>query len=145
MAQDEKQGFVTNAVIGDIYELEAGRLALRRGVSEPVRRLAEALIDDHTTSAHQLTSTFRGMESAPQPPLELDERRADMIDHLRKAPDDAFDARFLEQQYLAHEESVRLFRGFAESGDDPRLRLFAAASLPTLERHLELVRGLRSH
>jgi putative membrane protein len=69
--------------------------------------------------------------------MELDTRRQTMIDHLREAPDDGFDAAYASQQVLAHEETVALMRSYASGGDNPQLRSLAQSALPVIERHLE--------
>lgn len=139
----EAKSFVENAAIGDLYEIKAATIALRRSRSDGVKALARKMIDDHTTASHQLSSTLRSMPDVPEPPSDVDSRRATMIDHLEKAPEDEFDKRYLEQQELAHQETLTLFRNMVERQGDPRLRLFAAGTLSSLERHLVAVRGTR--
>lgn len=139
--------FVMNAAIGDMYEREAARIAIERSRSPEIQRFAEQMIEDHTTSTHQLRSALamnetRGVEPPPEEP---DQRRQGMLDHLREASDDDFDKMYLDQQQMAHQETITLFRGFAESGDNPQLRSVAAGALPGLERHLEHVKRLKGH
>lgn len=135
--------FVQNAAIGDLYEMEAGKIALARSRTDRVRRLAEKMIDDHRTASHQLRSTLRSIPDAPEMPEALDVRRGQMIDHLEKAADEDFDKRYLEQQEMAHKETLTLFDTFLEAGTDPRLVQFAEATRPALRRHLAAVRALR--
>lgn len=132
--------FIKQAAISDLYEREAARIALERARSDEVRMIAHKMLDDHMTSTHQLKSTLRSMKSPPSPPKDLDKRRQTMIDHLNEATDEDFDQRYLEQQLMAHEEAVTLFESFATRGeDDPGLMLFAAATLPSLYRHRDMV------
>lgn len=135
------ESFVTNAAISDLYEREAARLALERSRSETVRMIASHMLDDHTTSTHQLQSTLRSLPGAPLPPTQLDDRRSDMLENLREASDKDFDKRYLEQQSLAHREAITLFEGFASRGDHPALRLFALSTAPSLHRHLDMVKA----
>src|SRR5690606_16236687 len=48
------ENFVTEAAQGDLFELESSRLALERSDSEEVLAMALKMLDDHTTSTHQL-------------------------------------------------------------------------------------------
>ncbi len=141
----DADSFVASAASGGAYEVAAAALAQERGRSETVRTLAKVLRDDHTTAHHQLRSTLRSMPKAPGLSNEMTGRHAQMLDHLRDTPGEEFDDRYLEQQMLAHQETLTLFQGYAGRGDDPRLRLFAQATVPSLERHLEMVRALRKH
>lgn len=144
VAGDAASGtFISEAMIGNLYELEASRIALGRARSDHVRGLAAMMIDDHETAAHQLQSTLRSMPKPPKIPTEMDKRRAEMLDRLRDADDAGFDGRFLEQQEMAHKENLTLFMSFADNGDNPMLRQFAVATIPALERHLGMVKAVQ--
>ncbi len=135
--------FVENAAIGDMYEIEAARIALQRSRSEPVRVFAQMMLDDHTTATHQMMSALRTSEvsrsQSLQLPAGLDTRRSSMIDHLRKADDADFDKRYLEQQQMAHSETETLLSGYGESGDNPQLASLARSALPMVQRHKAMV------
>ena len=138
--------FIENAAIGDMYEIEAAYIALRRTRSDAVRAVAEKMIDDHTTSTHQLRSALRMNETSglPAPPSALDQRRKMMIEHLDAAPDADFDKTYLDQQVLAHKETHDLMSGFAAHGDNAQLRSFALGTAPVVLRHLRHVERLAS-
>lgn len=168
------EDFVEQAAIGNLYEIEAARIALDRSRGERVREIAQKMIEDHRGLKHKLeaataggigagASTATGAGTTPgdstapgastaastssgEPgarqlklPLELDTRRSTMIDHLRKAPDDAFDGHYLDQQVAAHKETLSLMRSYRDGGDDERLKQFARESAPMIESHLERV------
>jgi len=130
--------FIENAVIGDRYEIESARLALDRSQSPDVRRAAERMIVDHAANTHHLLAALQMNETrgAPQPPDALDARRQTMINHLREAPEESFDATYAAQQVMAHEETVALMRSYAGGGDNAQLRSVAQSALPVVERHL---------
>ena len=44
---------------------------------------------------------------------------------------DDFDKAYIEAQYKAHVETLELFKGYAQGGEDTRMRAFAAELLPT--------------
>jgi putative membrane protein len=46
--------FVEKAATGDMYEIEAARIALRRSGSAGIRSIAQQMIDDHTASVHHM-------------------------------------------------------------------------------------------
>ncbi|HEX2117418.1 MAG TPA: DUF4142 domain-containing protein [Alphaproteobacteria bacterium] len=136
----DARSFVENAAIGDMYEMEAARIALQRSRSAPVLTLAQMMLEDHTTTTHQMMSALRSSEvtrfhGALTPPTELDARRKTMIDHLRDAPDADFDKRYLDQQQMAHSETETLLRSYGEGGDNPQLQSVARSALPMVQRH----------
>jgi putative membrane protein len=141
--------FVASATVGDLYEIGAGSLALERSGSPEVRTFARMMVDHHTTSAHQLQSALRSTEvrtesGPPTAPETLDEHRRGMIDNLRDAPDDAFDGRYLDQQKMAHQETLALLKGYAEHGDNPQLQSYARGGIPMVERHLKMLGAIRA-
>jgi putative membrane protein len=133
--------FVESARIGDLYEVAAARIALARSTSEPVRLIARKMIEDHMAAIHHVDAALEMNETkgVASPPAELDARRKGMIKHLEEAPNKAFESTYLDQQVLAHEETVSLLRTYSTDGDNPQLRSYALATLPVVERHLEAV------
>ena len=139
-------GFVEQAAIGDMYEIEAGRLAMQRSRHDKVRAMARKMIVDHTTSSHHLMAALEMNETrgvAP-PAKKLDTRRETMLKHLAEASEDEFDRTYLDQQVLAHEETTSLMRSYTEKGDNPQLRSLALSTLPVVERHLAHMTELRA-
>jgi putative membrane protein len=146
----DSEAFVTNAGIGDLYEIQAAELAMARSRSEGVREFARMMVEHHTTSTHQMQSALSSSEVRSQlpglqAPTALDERRQGMIDNLADATDDAFDGRYLDQQRTAHQETAALLKGYLEHGDNPQLRSVARGALPMVERHLVSAGRVASH
>lgn len=142
--------FVQNAAMGDMYEVAAGEIAARRSRSDAVRMFAAMMVQHHTTSMHQMQSALASSEVTLEhpdlrAPAELDNRRNGMLQHLQDASDDDFDTTYLDQQKLAHRETVTLLKGYAENGDNPQLRSTALGALPMVERHLRALDRLAVH
>ena len=137
--------FVKNAAIGDLYEIEAAKIAMVRSREERTAQIARKMIADHTTSTHHLQAAMEMNETRGVEPTarDLDTRRQTMLDHLAEAPEDAFDKTYLDQQVLAHEETVTLMRNYSEGGDNAQLRSFALGTLPVVERHLTFAKTVR--
>jgi putative membrane protein len=140
------EGFVTNAAIGDLYEIEAGRIAVARGQSDQVRTLGAMMVEHHTTSMHQMQSALMSSETPDLAPvMTLDERRKGMIDNLADATDEAFDKRYLDQQRMSHNETSMLLKAYAEHGENPQFRSVARGALPMVERHLKVFTAAGTH
>lgn len=131
------EGFVSNAAIANMYEIEAARMALQRSNNARVKAIAQTIVDDHTKAGADLRAAASGMTL----PTALDERHKGLIDNLRGASNENFDRVYLEQQQAAHREAVDLFSGYADGGDNASLKAFAAKTLPALRSHLEMVNG----
>ncbi len=136
----DTDAFLTNAAIGDMYEIESSRLALERSQSAQVKKAAETIIKDHEAASAKLKAIAAGMGKTL--PTEMDERRKGMMDNLRAADASSFDDRYLDQQTAAHHEAITMFKGYREMGADATLKAFAAEVTPRLEHHVELVGSL---
>jgi putative membrane protein len=134
--------FVKDAAISGLYEIEAGKLALKRSMNAEVKSAAQMIIDDHTAADAKL-KTLVSAGKAPGPlPTALDERRKGMLDNLQGASAKDFDDRYLDQQTMAHHEALLAFNGYAKAGDNADLKAFAAETAPKLEHHAEMVTKL---
>ena len=137
------EGYVTNAAIGDMYEIQAAEIALERTQNAQVRELAQMIHDDHTAASQRLQGLApTADEDGVELPTEMDERRQGLIDNLRAASAEDFDDVFVDQQVAAHQEALTLHRGFADNEDAAQLADHARQVVPNLERHLEMAEQL---
>jgi len=134
-------GFVTNAAIGNMYEIESSRMALDKARSPELKQYAQRMIDDHTKTMAEMKELVGSLPDVTVPTA-MDERRQGMIDNLRQAPAENFDQVYIGQQTAAHTESVELHETYADSGDNEPLKAMATKHLPTLRAHLEMARGM---
>ena len=135
-------GFVTNAAIGDMYEIQAGNLANEKSKNAQVKALASMIVKDHTTMSTELKAAVASSGANVQVPAALDERRAGMIDNLKQAAPDQFDKTYIAQQVAAHREAVELAQTYADAGDNAALKAHATKGLPKIQAHLEQAQKL---
>ncbi|KAK0360704.1 hypothetical protein LTR94_026261, partial [Friedmanniomyces endolithicus] len=127
------EGFVSNAAIGGMYEVEAGRIAAERSKTPAVKTFAEKMVSDHTKAADALKPIAAQLNLAV--PTALDERRKGLIDNLRGASDQDFDRIYLQQQENAHAETVSLLENYGRMGDQQALKTWASETLPVVRAH----------
>ena len=89
--------FVTNAGVGDLYEVAAGELAAQRASSDAVRDFGQMMVEHHTTAVHQMRAALMSREvgeALPDltPVAALDAKRQQMLDQLLAAKDDILTA-----------------------------------------------------
>lgn len=132
--------FVNNAVISDLYEIQAGQIAQAKGQSSQVKSFGKQMVTDHTA----LSNTIKPLIAAAgkTAPTGLDERRKGLIDNLNAAAPADFDKVYISQQEAAHTEALTLMQGYADHGDDAGLKGGAAKALPKIKAHLEHVQAL---
>ncbi|QDD88838.1 DUF4142 domain-containing protein [Pseudomonas oryzihabitans] len=133
--------FVDDASAKGIAEIEAGKLALEKSQSQDIKSFAQQMIDDHTKANAQLKSLAQQKKLEVSSDAELMDKAKAMILQVR---DDSFDRSYANNQVVAHEQTIAIFRTEAETSKDAELKAFAQKTLPTLEHHLQEAKALQS-
>jgi putative membrane protein len=142
IGQMSTDAFVTNAGISDMYEIQAGEIAQKKGQSADVKAFGKMMVADHTAMGK---AAEPAMKASGKPiPIELDERRKGLIDNLNAADPGEFDKVYLDQQEAAHDEALTLMKGYADNGDDAGLKAAAAKAVPKVQAHLDHVKQLKA-
>lgn len=131
--------FVRRVAMTDLFEVEAGELAMRRGQHGEIKGYGQMLATDHQKSLQQLKELMKDQDVVPK---SLDPDHATVVARLREMPEGEFDRSFVAMQIEAHDRAIALLERYAESGDDPKLRAFARESLTPNRHHLEIARRL---
>jgi len=129
--------FVTNAAIGGMYEVEAGRIAAERSGNPRVKALGEMMVTDHGKAGEELKTIAAAANLAV--PTALDQRHQGLIDNLRGASNEDFDRVYLQQQEAAHNETAALLETWGRTGDNEPLKAWAAKTLPVVRGHQRMV------
>lgn len=132
---DETKTFVKKAGISNLFEIRSSQVAINKGRRDDVREFAQMMIEDHTKAGNDLKKALSVSPLPIEAPGMLDEDHQEKINDLKKADVEDFDEDYIEAQIDAHEKAVSLFEDYAENGDDPALREFAANTLPVLRKH----------
>lgn len=135
------QDFVNKLAGSNLYEIEAAKLARAKSKSDQVRTFAASMIDEHGKAQSQLetavTAAANGLRFEPR----LDADQQSQIDALRNAGAD-FDSIYVRQQRTAHEQTLALVRGYAESGAVQALREHAQKASEVVTKHLQMANDL---
>ncbi len=140
------KGFVDEAGLTDMYEVQAGQLATMRAKSADVKNLGQKMVDEHTKSTSELKGIL--IKAAPNfmPPMQLDARREALLNDLKGAKDEDFEGRYIAQQINIHDEALILMRGYAKDGDNPDIKDFAAKVQPVVQMHIDMINDIdRAH
>jgi putative membrane protein len=140
-ATNSTDQFVTGLVTANMYEIQAGQIAAKKGVSPDVKAFGKMMVTDHTAMGKDADPALKA--SGKPIPTELDERRKGMIDNLNAAKPADFDAAYLSQQEAAHNETLTLLKGYADGGDDAGLKAVATSAIPKVQAHLDKVHQLQ--
>ncbi|HTJ89059.1 MAG TPA: DUF4142 domain-containing protein [Acidocella sp.] len=128
--------FLHAAAQSGLSEVQEGQLAQSKGTGA-VQKIGARMVADHTKINQQLTSLAQTMGITV--PSSTTNAQAAQLAQLKETSGASFDRLYLRDQRRAHERAIKLFRTQAESGTDPDLKKFAAANLPTLQEHLQMI------
>jgi putative membrane protein len=134
--------FVSNAAQSDMYEIQAGQVALQKSKNPDVKAFAKQMIKDHTALTKAMTPLIKA--AGQTPPADLDQRRKGFLDNLKAADAGSFDKTYIDQQVAAHDEALTLMQGYAKDGSDAGLKAGAAKAVPTVQMHSDMAKKLQA-
>ncbi|MFT3727750.1 MAG: DUF4142 domain-containing protein [Terricaulis sp.] len=140
--QVSTQDFIQKAAMSDMFEVAAGRLAQTRASNAAIRDFARQMVQAHTATTAGLKAALLGQADLPAPPAALDQDHQNMLNDLRNASAAEFDQKYVDNQTHAHEDALNLMQGYAQTGDNPALKAFAADTAPKVQQHLDMIRQL---
>jgi putative membrane protein len=141
-ASETTSDYVRDAALGDRFEIEAAKLARERTHNPEVQRYARMMIEDHTASSSALKAALIEHHIDVAPPKKLDQQHAQALQDLQAESSRSFDERYMEAQVQAHEEALELHNTYAQNGDNPDLKRFAALTASKVRKHLQLARAI---
>lgn len=133
--------YVPRAQIADLFEIEAGRVAVERARKKDVKDFAQTMVDEHTRATARFSAAVQKAGLTPKP-ASLDTEHLNQLQILKVASDSAFDRLYVTGQVEAHEKALRLHQDYATSGDNAALKAAAQEAVPMIRKHLEHIRQI---
>ncbi|QLL10642.1 DUF4142 domain-containing protein [Pseudomonas chlororaphis] len=133
--------FVEEAAQAGINEIESSKLALEKSTFADVKAFATQMISDHSKANQELLVLAKKLDIQVPDEASLTAKAKQMILEMR---DESFDKAYADNQVVAHEKAVELFKKEVASSDKPELKAFAEETLPKLQDHLDMARHLQS-
>ena len=135
------QQFVDFAAQTDMVEANLGQLAETVGSSQAVKDYGQMLAMDHTNDYHQLYDAAH--QASLNVPDAIDKEHNKMlIDPLQKLKGAAFDRRFAQEMIAGHTKAIAVYKKEAADAQNPGIKAYAQAALPTLQKHLDGAKNL---
>jgi putative membrane protein len=133
--------FVKEGAMSDMLEIESSKIAQQKGNAQE-KKFAEQMITDHTKTSSELKSMVSSSNLKADIPTALDSSSQSKLDKLRDAKPENFASQYDPMQVSAHKEAVSLFQRYGKGGDDPKIKDWAAKTLPNLQHHLEVAQDM---
>jgi putative membrane protein len=133
--------FVTNAAMTDMFEIQAGRLAIRKTDDPAYLDFAQLMIADHTKTTEELKKMVPQLQGV-QLPQDLDSTPKAKIDKLSSLSGAPFERQYKTDNVEGHKQAIAMFQNYAQSGDNSDLKKWAGDTLPLLKTHLQHAEAL---
>ncbi|MET1026730.1 MAG: DUF4142 domain-containing protein [Dongiaceae bacterium] len=130
------QDYVNDAAIGDMFEIDSGKLALAKSQNKDVKAFASHMVQDHEASAAKLQGVIKDKNVAVVLPSRMDQAHLDLLSKLQAAQGADFDKLYVAMQLDGHRQALKLHQGYADSGDAAELKTFATVVAPMVDKHL---------
>ncbi len=140
LADISAEDFVDEASAKGIAEIETARIALEKSNTNAVREFAQQMITDHTAANNELRQIAQRKNLDVADDAELMNKAKAFI--LKQRDGESFDQAYANNQVVAHEQTIELFRDATRS-QDAEIKVFATKTLPKLEQHLQKAKALQ--
>lgn len=141
-AAAREAAFFAQAAHSGASEMELSRVVLERATQSSVKDFARTVLDDHRKVSYELTQLAQRVGVAlPTVPTHQVEQKTETLQRIKAAD---VDRQYLSDMIADHIRAVNTFKDAARFAPDPRVRAWAAAQVPVLEKHLADAQRLSS-
>jgi len=134
--------FAMAAAHGGDTEVELGKLAAEKATNPDVKAFGQQMVQDHGEANEKLMSI--GQQESMTLPADMDMKQQAMYNKLKMLSGPDFDKAYVAGMVKDHQEDVKAFTKEANSGADPKLKQFAAETLPVIQGHLDKIKAIQA-
>jgi putative membrane protein len=134
--------FLQEAAGVNLMEIRLGQLAQSKASNAAVKQFGQRMVNDHNRLEQDLISMVSANGIALNPTLTSDQN--DKINSLQNLSGPQFDQAYMSLMIQGHQTDVAQFENQSRNAASPRVRDFAARSLPVLQQHLTLAQQVGS-
>lgn len=132
--------FLTDAIAGDIGEIQLAQIAQDKASDKKVRDFAQTLAADHAKSKDQATqlaaSVGASVPAKPTPDFSVEAGK------LQALAGRDFDQEFVSFAVNSHQEALTSYQAEAGTADPAPVVAYARQTVPVLKTHLEMAEAL---
>jgi putative membrane protein len=140
--------FVTELAVGNMAEVELGKLAVERSANAEVKKFGQTMIDDHTKAGNTLKSVASAHNISI--PTDLDDKHRELRDKLAKLQGADFDREYMAAMVEGHQDVAdklepRIDKEKPAESDNAVtmvINQWAADAYPVVQAHLEAAKAL---
>ena len=142
MVDQNVMDFAKKAATGGMEEVEMGKMAQQKAMSQKVKDFGKMMVDDHTLANNNF-KTIATSKNIDLPATLTDDQKKD-VDALSKKTGKDFDKAYVDMMISDHKEDISEFKDAQGKVADNDVKNFITSTLPTLQRHLEAIEAIKS-
>lgn len=123
-----------------ILEIEIGKLAQTKGISQDVKKYAKMLVEGHAKSFEELKALAN--KKTITLPISITDTAREKYNKLNEKSGTDFDKMFVEMMVEEHEEAVDKMNKIAQKASDTDIKLWASRQVNGLTNHFEQAKKL---
>jgi putative membrane protein len=126
----------------NLAEISTGKMALEKGQSDAVKKMAQKMIDDHTRAQEELEklASSKGVKL----PTETDVQHKTMATALEGLSGKAFDEQYIKRVGVGdHQRTHDLLKKVSTQAKDPQLKAYAAKTIKGVDSHLAMAKKMQ--
>src|SRR6201996_5601123 len=125
--------FAVEAANGGMAEVELGKLAQEKGMSQGVKDFGAMMVKDHSAANVKLQALAK--QKGISLPATISAAEQKLKDDLAGKTGKDFDRAYTKAMIEDHQEDIKSFDAATNELKDADLKAFATATLPTLKMH----------
>jgi putative membrane protein len=127
--------FVSNALAGNLAEVQLGQLAMQKSSDPQIKQFAQHMIDDHTKLSNDMK--LAAEQLGVHAPTQLDKKNRKTVEKLSALSGTAFDLAYMKEMVKDHKRDLQEFKDAAASSQNPALKMAADHGAQVISAHLE--------
>ena len=140
LADSPDSSFIKDAAQGGMSEVELGQLAQQKATNAAIKEFGAMMVKDHTAADDKLSAIATTKQvSLPDGPSLMQKASKTKLDMMSG---DSFDKSYVKGMIDDHKADIKDFEKEATQGNDPQVKAFAMATLPTLKHHLQAIQSI---
>jgi putative membrane protein len=137
--------FIRTAAAGGQMEVDLGKLAAEKGSSDDVKKFGQMMVDDHTKANEELKTLASSKNVDLTKAMDSGMKKTDAAKKKLEAKSGAdFDKAYMKDMVEDHKNDVMEFEDASKHCEDEDVKAWAAKTLPTLQKHLEMAKDIES-
>ena len=133
----DAEGFMREAAYGNQTEITTSQLALKISTNAEVKRFAQMMMTEHQKNTAELKAL--AVANNVQLPTEPKKESKAEYDKLASMTGNAFDRAYVDAQVRSHQQTVAKFKDAVDAMGDLDVKGYAIKTLPTVQRHLDMI------